>query len=100
VVQRELAEHPQHWLGMIREAVLAALDRETIRIRVGPVLHRYLLEELAQLRALLVDVKELDLVEDPALGESGCVIESRHGDLDVDGQIGAIRVALTGAEAP
>ncbi|MBI3768930.1 MAG: hypothetical protein HY271_10615 [Deltaproteobacteria bacterium] len=99
VVQRELADHPEHWLGMIREAVLATLDRETIRIRVGTVLHRYLLDHLPRLRSLLEDVKELDLVEDVALDETGCVIESRYGDLDlgVDDQMSAIRAALTGA---
>ncbi len=100
VVQRELAEHPERWLTMIREAVLGALDRETIRIRVGSVLHRYLVEELPRLRAMLEDVKELDLVEDVALCETGCVVESRYGELDlgVDGQMGAIRAALTGGD--
>jgi flagellar assembly protein FliH len=100
VVQRELAEHPEHWLGMIREAVRRTLDRETIRIRVGTILHRFLLEHLPALRALLEDVKELDLVEDLALGETGCVIESGFGELDlsIDGQIGAIRAALTQLE--
>jgi len=100
VVQRELAEHPEHWLGMIRDAVLATLDRETIRLRVGPVLHRYLVEHLPRLRVLLEEVKELDLVEDVGLGETGCVVESAYGDLDVgvDSQINAIRTALTGTE--
>jgi flagellar assembly protein FliH len=97
VVQRELAEHPEHWLGMIREAVRHALDREKISIRVGPVLHRFLLEQLSTLRPMLEDVKELELVEDQALGENGCILESRYGDLDlgIDSQIGAIRAALT-----
>ncbi len=100
VVQRELAEHPEHWLGMLREAVRLALDRDLIRIRVGGVLHRFLLEHLPELRARLEDVKELELVEDASLGETGCVVESRYGDLDlgVDGQIEAIRAALTSAE--
>ena len=46
---------------------------------------------------MLEDVKELELVEDPALAESGCIVESQFGDLDlgVDSQIGAIRAALT-----
>jgi flagellar assembly protein FliH len=97
VVQRELAEHPEHWLGMIREAVRHALDREKIRIRVGPLLHRFLLEHLSTLRPMLEDVKELELVEDQALAENGCILESQYGDLDlgIDSQIGAIRAALT-----
>jgi flagellar assembly protein FliH len=98
VVQRELAEHPEHWLAMIREAAQRALDRETIRIRVGTVLHHYLVEQLPRLRAILEDVKELELVEDLALSETGCIIESRYGDLDlgIDGQMSAIRGALAG----
>jgi len=97
VVQRELAEHPEHWLEMIREAVRRAVDRETIRIRVGAILHAVLVEQLPRLRALLEDVRELDLVADPALDETGCVIESRYGDLDlgIDSQMSAIRAALT-----
>jgi len=97
VVQRELAEHPEHWLGMIREAVRHALDREKIRIRVGPVLHRFLLEHLSTLRPMLEDVKEMELVEDQTLAENGCILESQFGDLDlgIDSQIGAIRAALT-----
>jgi flagellar assembly protein FliH len=100
VVQRELAANPEHWLGMLREAVRQALDRERIRIRVGGVLHRFLLEHLPDLRAQLEDVKELELVEDATLAENGCVLESRYGDLDlsVDTQIGAIRAALTRGE--
>ncbi len=100
VVQRELAENPEHWLGMLREAVHMALDRESIRIRVGAILHRFLLEHLPELRARLDDVKQLELVEDTALGETGCVVESRYGDLDlgIDSQIGAIRATLMGAE--
>ncbi|MCC6764876.1 MAG: hypothetical protein IT293_09455 [Deltaproteobacteria bacterium] len=99
VVQRELAENPEHWLGMIREAVRHALDREKIRIRVGTVLHKFLVERLPTLRPMLEDVKELELVEDAALTENGCILESRFGDLDlgVDSQIGAIRAALTQA---
>lgn len=97
VVQRELADHPEHWLGMIREAVRHALDREKIRIRVGPVLHRFLVEHLATLRPMLEDVKELELVEDGTLSENGCILESQFGDLDlgIDSQIGAIRAALS-----
>lgn len=97
VVQRELAEHPEHWLGMIREAVRHALDRERIRIRVGPVLHKFLVEHLSTLRPMLEDVKELELVEDGTLTESGCILESQFGDLDlgIDSQIGAIRAALS-----
>jgi flagellar assembly protein FliH len=96
VVQRELAEHPEHWLGMIREAVQQALARERIRVRAGASLHRYLQDTLPALRASLEDVQELELVEDVTLTDEGCVLETDFGDLDlgVDNQIQAVRTAL------
>lgn len=98
VLQRELAEHPEHWLEMIREGVKKAVDRERIVIRVGSVLHHFLVAELPRLAGLLEGVKDIELVEDAALAETGCVIESRYGDLDlgIDSQLGAIRTALSG----
>jgi len=100
VVERELDEHPEHWLQMIRDGVGRALEHETIRIRAGSILHRYLVNNLAELRAKLDDVKELDLVEVTSLPATGCVITTSSCDLDlgIDSQIGAIRVALTTAD--
>ncbi len=100
VVQRELADNPERWLGMIREAVQQALDHERVQIRAGCVLHRFLIERLPDLRDLLDGVQELELVADETLADNGCVLESLSGDLDlsVDSQIGAIRAALTRPE--
>ncbi len=83
VVQQELAERPEIWLGMIRAAVKRAVDRERIALRVPPPLMAFLRGSLAALRALLQDVKDLELVEDPSLPAGGCVIESRFGEVDI-----------------
>jgi flagellar assembly protein FliH len=100
VVERELDEHPEHWLQMIRDGVARSVEHEVIRIRVGSILHRYLVNNLAELRAKLDDVKELDLVEDTSLPATGCVITTSSCDLDlgIDSQMSAIRVALTTAD--
>src|SRR5881296_2249186 len=83
VVQQELAERPEIWLGMIRAAVKRAVDRERIVLRVPPPLMAFLRGSLAELRASLEDVKDLELVEDPSLPAGGCVIESRFGEVDI-----------------
>jgi len=83
VVQQELAERPEIWLGMIRAAVKRAVDRERIVLRVPPPLMAFLRGSLAALRASLGDVKDLELVEDPSLPAGGCVIESRLGEVDI-----------------
>jgi flagellar assembly protein FliH len=100
VVQQELADHPEIWLGMIRHAVRRAVDRERIVIRVPPALLGFLRGSLPELRASLEDVKELELAEDPGLPEGGCVIESRFGDIDigVETQFETTRRALVRAE--
>jgi flagellar assembly protein FliH len=96
VVQQELAERPEIWLGMIRAAVRRAVERERIVVRVPAALASFLRERMPQLRASLEEVKELEIVEDPALPATGCVVESRFGDVDlgVDTQIEAARAAL------
>jgi flagellar assembly protein FliH len=97
VVDRELEQHPEHWIEVIREGVRRAVDRDHIRIRVAPVLHAFLAEHLVELRGGLAGVKDLELLEDPSLPPSGCVVETSYGDLDlgVDSQIGTIRTAMT-----
>ena len=100
VVQQELAERPEIWLGMIRHAVRHAVDRERITVRVPARLLGFLKQSLPELRATLEDVKEFELIEDPALGDGGCVIESRFGDIDigVDTQFETTKRALLRAE--
>lgn len=97
VVDRELEQHPEHWIEVIREGVRRAVDRDHIRIRVATSLHGFLRDHLAELRGELDGVKDLELVEDPALPPSGCVVETSYGDLDlgVDSQIATIRGAMT-----
>lgn len=97
VVDRELEQHPEHWIEIIREGVRRAVDRDHIRIRVPSSLHAFLREHLGDLRGELDGVKELELIEDPALPPSGCVVETSYGDLDlgVESQIATIRGALS-----
>ena len=96
IVQQELAERPEIWLGLIRAAVRRVVDRERIAVRVPPRLLAFLRDALPELRASLDAVKELDLVEDPSLPAGGCVIESRFGEvnLGVEAQLEAVERAL------
>jgi flagellar assembly protein FliH len=96
VVQQELVARPEIWLEMIRAAVRRAVDRERITIRVPAPLADFLRIALPELRAGLDDVRELDLIADPGLPPTGCVIESRFGEVDigVDTQLERIEQAL------
>jgi flagellar assembly protein FliH len=100
VVRQELQERPEIWLGMIRDAVRRAVDREHIVVRVPADLAAFLRQALPELRSALDDVKELEVVEDPGLGSGGCVIESRFGEVDigVETQLDAAERALVRSE--
>jgi flagellar assembly protein FliH len=100
ILRTEIEADSEWWLGIIREAVHRAVDRERIRIRTGSELHAYLAQHFDTLRATLEDVRELELVEDPSLAGTGCVIETSYGDLDasIESQLDAVRMALTEPE--
>lgn len=83
IVCAELKQRPEQWLAMIREGIRRAVDREAVRIRAAQPLYGLLLSKLDGLRKTLEEVKTLDLIEDAGVGESGCIIETRYGDVDV-----------------
>jgi flagellar assembly protein FliH len=101
VVRQELAARPEIWLGMIRAAVRHAVDREHLVLRVPAALAGYLRDAAPELRVMLEDVKEIEVVEDTSLPPGGCVIESRFGEVDigVETQLEAAERALVQSEA-
>ena len=100
VVRQEVAEHPERWLEMIRAAIARAVDREQVTVRVPPALGAFLRDADPPLRTTVADVKVLEIVDDPALPDGGCLLETRFGDVDVglDTQLAACERALLGAE--
>jgi len=96
IVQQEVAERPELWLGMLRTAVRHAVDRERIVVRVPATLAAFLREQTGPLRAALDGVKDVDVVEDPALVDGACILESRFGEVDlgIDTQLDAVGRAL------
>jgi len=97
VLHAEIRGEPERWLGMIREGIRRAVDRDEVRIRVPAALATFLAEHLPEMRAQLDGVKDLVIVEDPGLQEGGCVIETRFGELDlgIDTQVDQVERELT-----
>ena len=98
ILVQELSTDPAPFLSMIHEAVSHILDRDHIRIRVGRALHHFLALRDEDLRAQLEDVREIEVVEDPSLEPTACVIETRYSDLDLGlgSQLDALATALLG----
>lgn len=100
VVRDEIAQHPEHWLEMLRAAVACAVEREHIVVRVPPALGAFLRDADPPLRTRFDDVKVLEIVDDPGLADGACLLETRFGDVDLglDTQLDACARALVGAE--
>jgi flagellar assembly protein FliH len=96
IVQQEVSERPELWLGMLRTAVHHAVDREHIVVRVPATLAAFLREQAAPLRAALDGVKDVEVIEDAALVDGACILESRFGEVDlgIDTQLDAVARAL------
>jgi flagellar assembly protein FliH len=97
VLCAEVTERPGVWLSMIEEAARQIVSRETVRIRVPATLAAFLREHFAELRARLDGVQDLEVMEDPTLGDGACVIETRlaEADLGIDTQLGQAARALS-----
>jgi flagellar biosynthesis/type III secretory pathway protein FliH len=80
IVGEELAAEPDRWRTIIAGAVRDLVDRERVVVRVGPRLAAVLRSLPGPLAPGLAD--GVRLVDDPALGPEGCVVESERGCVD------------------
>jgi flagellar biosynthesis/type III secretory pathway protein FliH len=90
VLQVELNQNPDAMLEMVREAIRAAVDREVLKVSVN--LRDF--ETLNQRRPELFQnptgtLKKLTFEVNDTIQPGGCLIETRHGDVDarVDRQL-------------
>jgi flagellar assembly protein FliH len=89
---------PARWTAIVEAAMRGLVDREQVTVRVPPRL-------VATLRAAVPALvagdaaAQVRIVEDTTVGERGCRVESRSGDVEcgLDAQVAAIAEAL-GAE--
>jgi flagellar biosynthesis/type III secretory pathway protein FliH len=97
VLCAEVTERPDVWLAMIQEATRQAVNRETVRIRVPALLAAFLTEHFAELRMRLDGATDIEVVEDPTLGDGACVVETRLAEIDlgIDTQLGQVARALS-----
>lgn len=101
VVRRELTERPDLWLGMLRDGIRRAVDRERVVVHAPPALADLLAGSLPEVQAALTEVKALSVVTDASLGDGACVVETRFGDVElgVDAQLDQALRLLQDGEA-
>ncbi len=95
IVQGELDEHPARWLDLVAAGIRRVRERGKVQLRLGPLLHAWMVGHLGELRQRLGEVRLLEVVEDPGLGPAGCLAETATGaiDLTIDAQLDVLRTA-------
>jgi flagellar assembly protein FliH len=79
VIAREVSMDPKVVLGLVREGISALGERDRLVIRVGPffgAMREAIEDDLASAKL------RCEVVVDPTLGETGCVVETDLGRVD------------------
>ena len=83
-------------LEITKSALEKVEDRETITVKVNPSDYRFMHERTSQMMHLIENTDRLTFVEDPAIDEGGCLIETDCGDIDarIENQFKIIEAAF------
>jgi len=81
IVGREMEQHPEHVLRLVREAVAMVADGGAIEIAVAPSCYPLVTAELAAISQQIPKAGELVVKSDENVG-AGCVVETKHSRVD------------------
>jgi flagellar assembly protein FliH len=104
VIGREVSEHPDIVLDLIRKSMKRLKDKAELRIRVNPEDLQLVREARAELLASVDGVEKIEVSDDRRVGRGGCIIESPNGTLDarIATQLGELErsTAKVGSHGP
>ena len=82
IIGRELSEHPELVLDLIRKSLKRLKDKSELRIRVNPEDLQLVREARAELAGSVDGIEKIEVTDDRRVGRGGCIIESPDGTLD------------------
>jgi len=82
IIGREVSEHPELVLDLIRKSLKRIKDKSKLGIRVNPDDLQLVREARAELLASVDGVEKIEVSDDRRVGRGGCIIESPNGTLD------------------
>ena len=82
LIRRELPDHPEITLTLVREALELAAGSSQLRILMNPDDHQTLGKQVEVLIEELSSLGEAEFVADPDITPGGCRVETRFGMID------------------
>ena len=68
----------------VRRAISLAVNRGTLEIHLHPKDHSMVEKYLPELTAEFTDIDSVELRDDPAIEQGGCVVHTQMGKIDAD----------------
>lgn len=96
VIRRELQQHPQIAVGLVREALELAAGSQSIKVYLNPSDHAALGKQVAEIAQQLVRVSPADIVPDASVTPGGCLVKTEFGAVDqrIESQLARIAEEL------
>lgn len=82
IIEAEFSVHPEILIEKIKHIIHQILDDTEIIIYVHPEIFQILQENLDDIKSINPTIKDIQLVEDKSIKNSGVLIETRSGILD------------------
>jgi flagellar assembly protein FliH len=98
VIRRELAQHPEISLNLVREALQLAAGNGRIVVRLSPPDHAAFASQAEQITSQLNLIAPAQIVADPAISPGGCRVDTEFGVIDnqIETQLARITQELVG----
>jgi flagellar assembly protein FliH len=97
IVRREIAQHPEIAIDMVRQALELAAGSGQIRLHLHPTDHAVLADRLPMVLKEFAGIGSAELIPDPAITAGGCRVETQFGIIDqqLEAQLARIEEELT-----
>jgi flagellar assembly protein FliH len=82
VVHREINDRRDVVIGILREAISRAVDRERIRVRINPSDFELVQTQKPDILRSIEGIKQLVVEKDENVSRGGAVVETDHGTID------------------
>jgi flagellar assembly protein FliH len=96
IVRRELAQHPEIAVSLVREALELAAGSQSIKVHLHPQDHEALGKQIAELARQISSATPAEIVADEEVTAGGCVVHTEFGVIDqrVESQLARIAEEL------
>ena len=82
IVGEEITLNPEVVVNVTKSAIKRVVEKERIKIKVNPGDWENLKKAEAELKAEVLGIGALEIVEDPLVEAGGCIIETKAGNID------------------